>query len=143
MNREIITSVACDYCRAPAKLVSGDKLYPHRPDLAIKQFWNCPRCQAWVGCHADTHKPHGRLADAQLRVWKVRAHSLLDPIIRRRFERKALADPTYTFAMARGGRYKRLSELMGITPKETHIGLFSVEQCRRVVELCESGAIEK
>jgi hypothetical protein len=45
--------------------------------------------------------------------------------------------------MARGGRYKKLAELMGISKKECHIGMFDVDQCRRVVEICSSGALQE
>lgn len=43
--------------------------------------------------------------------------------------------------MARGGRYKKLAELMGLSMAECHIGMFDEEQCRKVVELCASGAL--
>jgi len=57
----------CDYCQQQAKLVTGDIIYPHRPDLYSKKIWHCEPCRAWVGTHKGTVKPLGRLANAELR----------------------------------------------------------------------------
>ncbi len=135
--------VNCDYCRQPAALVDGTVIYPHRPDLAHKHFYNCAPCAAWVGCHPGTTNPLGRLADAELRAAKQSAHAAFDPIWKARFFAKAKADPKYTRGMARGGRYKKLAEVMGIPKAECHIGMFDVQQCRRVVEICRSGALQE
>jgi len=39
--------------------------------------------------------------------------------------------------MSKGDAYKQLSEFMGLSKKETHIGLFDIEQCKLVVAFCE------
>lgn len=57
----------CSYCNNEAKLVSGNVIYPHRPDLAYLRFWQCAPCAAYVGCHKGTTKPLGRIANAELR----------------------------------------------------------------------------
>lgn len=56
----------CDYCLNEAELVSGYSIYPHRPDLYHKNFYQCKPCDAWVGCHPNTTNPLGRLADSWL-----------------------------------------------------------------------------
>ena len=33
--------------------------------------------------------------------------------------------------------YKWLSEQLGMPRKDTHIGMFDVDQCKRVVEICK------
>jgi len=38
--------------------------------------------------------------------------------------------------MSRKKAYALLSEKMGLTPEETHIGMFDVEQCNSVIILC-------
>jgi hypothetical protein len=136
-------TINCDYCAQPAALVTGDVIYPHRPDLAHKQFLHCAPCKAWVGCHPGTTNPLGRLANAELRAAKIAAHDAFDPIWKARFAEKSQRDSGYTRGMARGGRYKKLAELMGISKKECHIGMFDVDQCRRVVEICSSGALQE
>ena len=62
-------TVLCDYCGGAAKLVGGEVIYPHRPDLAELKFWHCAPCRAYVGCHRKNKKhgqdgmqPLGRLA---------------------------------------------------------------------------------
>jgi hypothetical protein len=72
----------------------------------------------------------------------MKAHAAFDPIWQNRFRIKSKLDPKYKQAMARGGRYKKLAEAMGMSMKECHIGMFDVEQCKRVVEICQSGLID-
>jgi len=132
----------CPYCGNFSSKVTGKEIYPHRPDLFHKAFYQCAPCDAYVGCHPGTDKPLGRLADAELRRWKSIAHAAFDPIWKARFERKRQVDQKYRKHHARGGRYKRLAELLGIPSKECHIGIFDVTLCKRVYTLCKSGALE-
>jgi hypothetical protein len=115
--------ITCHYCGKPAELVGGDTIYPHRPDLAEKKFWNCTPCKAYVGCHPGTENPLGRLADAELRQAKMAAHAAFDPIWKegRTYRRDA---------------YAWLAQALNLTPDECHIGMFDKEGCQRVVEVC-------
>lgn len=129
MSASVTTSraVACDYCTRPAELVHGDTIYPHRPDLAKHNFWYCGPCQAWVGCHNGAHggkTPLGRLANATLRAAKGRAHAAFDPIWKSR-------------RMSRTDAYAWLSKALGLPARETHIGMFDVAMCNRVVAIME------
>lgn len=114
----------CPYCGNDAELTAGYKVYPHRPDLAGLKIWACFPCDAWVGTHKNSqdHKPLGRMANAELRKAKMAAHAAFDPWWK-------------SGQMTRHAAYKRLSELMGLDPKDTHIGMFDVEQCKSVVLL--------
>lgn len=127
----------CDYCSQPAELVTGAVIYPHRPDLGSLNFWRCAPCDAYVGCHEagsyrmlGSHKirhagfePLGRLANAELRAAKQAAHKAFDPIWRCQY-------------MKRKEAYAWLAEKLGIAVEDTHIGMFDVAMCRRVVEVC-------
>jgi hypothetical protein len=115
----------CPYCGNDAELKTGYHVYPHRPDLAHLKIWACDPCDAWVGTHKNspTHAPLGRLANAELRRAKMAAHAAFDPLWK-------------SGQMTRKEAYKRLSEKMGLTKEQTHIGMFDVEQCRAVVLLC-------
>jgi hypothetical protein len=115
--------VPCPYCGALAALVHGDVVYPHRTDLKEKRFYICPPCKAWVGCHPGGTKPLGRLANAELRRWKMEAHAHFDPLWMRR-------------VMSRTKAYKWLALELGLTVEETHIGMFDVAMCKKVVEAC-------
>jgi hypothetical protein len=121
----------CSYCAAAAKLVTGAEIYPHRPDLAALQFWQCKPCDAFVGCHkagsgyGDGTRPLGRLANAALRKAKMRAHAAFDPLWKTR-------------QMGRRNAYALLAQKLGIPVDRAHIGEFDEAMCARVVEVCKT-----
>lgn len=117
-------SVRCDYCQREADLVTGADIYPHLPELHAKEFWRCRPCGAYVGCHAGTRNPLGRLANAELRLAKVAAHAAFDLFWRSR-------------GWGRNAAYRWLSDRLGIPRAQCHIGMFDVETCARVVAMCE------
>lgn len=117
-----LQAVICSYCQQPAQLVGGDVIYPHRPDLYALRFYQCEPCDAWVGCHRETAKPLGRLANAELRQAKQDAHAAFDPLWQ-------------SGRMKRKDAYSWLASRLGI--ETAHIGEFDVETCRRVVEICQ------
>ena len=121
-------TIRCDYCQQPAELVTGADIYPHRHDLSSKAIWRCAPCGAWVGCHYGTTQPLGRLANAELRKAKMAAHAAFDPLWKSR-------------RMRRGEAYRWLSKELGIPFEQTHIGMFDVETCRRVVEACQKESV--
>lgn len=118
----------CPYCNNEAQLVGGDAIYPHRPDLHSLRFWKCTPCDAWVGCHAGTERPLGRLANAELRRAKMEAHAAFDPLWK-------------SGQMKRKDAYGWLTTQLGIKRHDCHIGAFDVETCLRVVEVCKSALI--
>lgn len=120
MNRE----VNCDYCGEPAELVTGREVYPHRPDLYKKQIWRCKPCEAYVGCYGGSDKPMGRLANEMLREMKMAAHKI--------FDRKWKVGH-----MTRSEAYAWLSEKLGVPIEKCHIGMFDVDDCKRVVAACK------
>lgn len=130
----------CPYCGAPSFFLQNSACIYHGNDYG--PVYICPPCQAWVGCHPGTTRPLGRLADAELRKAKIRTHDEFDRTWRALFERRRRSDPKYSHRRARGSRYKRLAELLGITQQDCHIGIFDVQQCMQVVDLCRSGALD-
>lgn len=131
----------CPYCGQFSVKVGGEAIYPHRSDLFHKIFYQCQPCDAYVGSHPGQDKPLGRLANSELRTWKKRAHAAFDPIWQNRFERRSAEDAKYKKGMARGGRYKKLAALMGIDTRDCHIGMFDIEKCQQVIEICNSGKL--
>jgi hypothetical protein len=115
----------CPYCGNDAELTTGYKVYPHRLDLADLKIWACMPCDAWVGTHKNspTHAPLGRLANAELRAAKRAAHAAFDPLWK-------------GGQMSRSKAYALLAQKMGIDPKDAHIGMFDVEQCKTVILFC-------
>jgi len=92
----------------------------------------CRKCSAWVGVHEGTDKAKGRLANAELRHWKRQAHSSFDKIWKRQL---LLGIPKHK---ARNEAYAWIAKQMNKDVKDTHIGMFDIEQCKQVIELCDS-----
>lgn len=116
--------IICPYCNRHSKIVNGDVIYPHRKDLTFKKFHLCAQCEAYVGCHDKTGKPLGRLADAELRGYKVRAHYAFDPLWK-------------SGVMTRTQAYSWLTDaLKPYLNGPAHIGEFDVEMCKRVIAIC-------
>ena len=132
-----IHEVYCPYCNAIALLESSTKIYGKDFGLAYICS-NYPTCDAYVGVHKKDNKPLGRLANKELRNWKMRAHSVFDPLWQRKLvKRKKERGESYKKYYARGSGYKWLAEQLGIDKKHCHIGQFDVETCKRVVQLCK------
>lgn len=111
--------VTCDYCGKPAHYIDSAAVYGR----SYGMIYHCPDCHAWVGVHRGTDKPKGRLANAALREWKKAAHAAFDPLWAQG-------------KMKRNEAYAWLAGRMGLTPEETHIGMFDEAQCRQVVQIC-------
>lgn len=129
-------AINCDYCDRPAELVSGADIYAHRPDLADKKIWRCLPCGAYVGCHPRANKkgrggqgdgavPLGRLANAELRRAKMAAHAAFDPLWKSK-------------SMRRKEAYAWLATQLGISVDNCHIGMFDVDGCNAVIQVCSS-----
>lgn len=114
-------TVICPYCNGNAELVDSAEIYNGR---SYGMSYLCRPCWAYVGCHKGTNKPLGRLADADLRHWKQRAHAAFDPMWKQ---------GNYT----RNKAYAWLAEQLGLTKDECHIGMFDIYMCQKVIEVCE------
>ena len=121
----------CPYCDSPSKLVGGDVIYPHRPDLSGKKFYHCDPCGAWVGCHPKSTRALGRLANVVLREAKRQAHAAFDPLWKAKIKRHGV--PKWE---ARGAGYAWLAKQLGISADDCHIGMMDEAMCRRVIEVC-------
>lgn len=125
---EILTGKTCPYCGSPSKLVDSIEIY----GKSYGMIYLCRPCDAYVGCHRGSTIAKGRLADKELRQWKKAAHGFFDALWRRKMKRG------YTKEQARSAAYRWLSEQMGIDFEYTHIGMFNIDQCRRVVDICKA-----
>ena len=80
-----MVEVICPYCGKPAALVDDEVIYGR--SYGHKAYW-CKPCDAYVGCHKGTETPMGRLANRELRKWKMRAHAAFDMIWKCRYMRR-------------------------------------------------------
>lgn len=125
-HRKIFRGQICPYCkRSPVLLVNSTQVYGKDRG----PVWICFPCKAWVGVHRNSveYKPLGRLANAELRLWKRKAHDAFDQLWR-------------SGHMTRKEAYAWLSKRLGIPKAFTHIGMFSLATCQRVVGLAEARA---
>jgi hypothetical protein len=133
-----MTSVTCNYCNRPARLVHGPDLYPHRPDLSHVKAWRCDPCNAQVGCHDETEKPKGTLAKPELMRARGAAHNAFDPVwqnFRQAYpEGSGVPEPVLR-RIARDRAYKWLTHHMGLTHGQAHIGEMDEFECARVVAI--------
>lgn len=129
INREaILSGQMCPYCGNETRFVDSTIVY----GSSYGKIYHCAPCKAWVGVHRGTTNALGRLADDDLRYWKKEAHRCFDAIWQRKLENG------FSKFNARTALYKWLSEQMGIEKQYTHIGMFNIEQCRWVIELCKN-----
>lgn len=112
--------VYCDYCGSPAEFVDSSVIYGR----SYGYVYLCRCCNAYVGVHAGTDIPLGRLANEELRHWKKAAHAAFDPLWK-------------YGGMRRNEAYSWLAKQLGTLPSQTHIGMFDVDLCRMAISVSE------
>ena len=134
---KIIEGKICPYCNSETELIDTVIIYGR----SYGNAWACknyPKCDAFVGVHKHNNKPLGRLANEVLRTEKKNAHSVFDALWKEKARRLEKDGMKHGDAKGRARRaaYRWLSRQMDIEKKYCHIGMFDVEQCKRVVEIC-------
>lgn len=115
--------VFCPYCGRKAEYVDSKIVY----GKSFGKIYLCRQCMAYVGVHKGTDKPLGRLANAELRYWKRAAHAAFDHL--------------WKYGRFKGFRnvaYGWLAKRMGLPMELTHIGMFDVAQCKKVIQICQN-----
>lgn len=120
-ERKEMTGEVCPYCGKKPVLVYTRLLY--RSGEYDGKSWLCEPCEAWVGCHRGSDVPLGRLANAELREWKVLVHGVFDQLWK-------------SGQYSRTNAYKKLAIKMRIPIERCHIGMFTVEQCKQAYNIC-------
>lgn len=116
-QKRILEGKVCPYCKGDTEFVDSTVVYGR----SYGMIYLCRPCDAYCGVHKGTDKSLGRLANKELRQWKKDAHAHFDKIWQ-------------DGHLKRTSAYQKLSQELGIDPQYTHIGMFSVETCKRVVE---------
>lgn len=114
--------LTCQYCGQATRLVGGDAIYPHRPDLAQRRFYQCAPCDAYVGCHGASSKPLGTVANYRLRQLRQQVHAHFDSLWKQG-------------GMSRSAAYNWLRHRMGLEARECHTALFNEKQCKEALRL--------
>lgn len=117
----------CRYCGGVIRLVPAESVYGlsvERLGKKGEKLYQCQNCNARVGCHKGTARPLGNVANEVLRLKRIEAHQIFDGFWNRQ-------------GMSRTAAYKWLAARMGLPGETAHIGGFEMDQCQRVIELCE------
>lgn len=110
----LLAGKQCYYCGADTVLENSSVVYGQDHGMV----WRCAPCDAYVGCHGDTDRSKGFVANKMLRNLRKRAHAAFDPLWRD-------GGP-----MSRDAAYAELSKHLKTPPDETHIGMFDSDQCQ-------------
>lgn len=112
----------CRYCNNEVIFTSNAEIYGR--EYGNGKCYLCRNCKAFVGVHTGTIIPLGTLANNELRKARNKAHNMFD---------KLWKEPTRI--MKRNDAYYWLAKQMGIKKEDTHIAMFEIEQCNKVIEL--------
>lgn len=117
VQKKIIKGRICPYCKRETEYVDSSVIY----GKSYGMIYLCKPCDAYCGVHKGTNKALGRVANAELRHWKKEAHEHFDKLWKFKYWKRTAA-------------YRELSNYLNIPSKYTHIGMFSVETCKKVVQ---------
>ncbi len=107
----------CPYCKKEAKWCENKERYGRNFGKSYMCYW-CKDCDAYVCCHENTRRPLGTMANKELRVLRMKAHSVIDPMWKQKnWSRKEM--------------YSHLKEVFG---KTIHIGESDEETCREIIK---------
>jgi hypothetical protein len=124
MEESIKKGRKCPYCEGASTFVDGKEIYGQHTNYGM--FYLCKTCNAYVGVHKGTDVALGRLANAELRRWKQKAHNALDELWKDKPNWKAERRKAYSW----------IAQELKLVEGEAHIGLFDIEQCRMVEKIC-------
>ena len=110
----------CPYCQKEAPWVENKMIYGKNYGRSFMCYY-CKPCDAMVGCHNNTRKPLGTMANRELRQWRMKAHAEFDPIWKNK-------------GLKRKKAYWMLTDHFG---REIHIGESDIETCKQIIEYCK------
>lgn len=128
MKNKRIYQIYCPYCGAsavfrPASTVHGADTIDRKSYLYLCSNW--PACDAYVSAHKTDRRPMGTLANSRLRHKRILAHHALEKLRKERH-------------MDKWASYIWLQINLGLDERHAHIGMFSEQQCNRLISLCHS-----
>jgi hypothetical protein len=118
--------VFCPYCALQAHKILGVALFPEREPLKNKIYYVCHDCDAYIGCHAKTHHPYGRLANSELRALKAEVHQRLLKIHKGEDR-----------LMKKHEAYEYLANEMNMSRSVCQVSYFTVQQCQEAIAILD------
>jgi len=107
----------CPFCGGKVEWVENKQIYGKNYGKSY-MIWLCKPCDAYVGCHNNTEKPLGTLANKETREARKKAHAVFDPL-------------WVSGRMSRKKAYRFLSDSFG---KNVHIAQSNVATCFEIIE---------
>jgi hypothetical protein len=115
-NLEI--KINCPYCEKEAPWCENKEKYGKNYGKSYMCYY-CKDCDSYVGCHENTRKPLGTMANKELRQWRMSVHEYIDPLWKEG-------------NIKRGSLYRILSEHLGY---EYHTGESDIETCKKILAI--------
>jgi hypothetical protein len=113
--------VICPKCNKEAPWVENKEKYGKNYGKSYMCYF-CKPCGTYVGCHNNTRKPLGKMADKPTMEARKKAHAVFDPLWK-------------SGGMTRKQAYKHLAKLMG--EKEVHIGESEEAKCNEIIKVLQ------
>jgi hypothetical protein len=110
----------CPYCNKEAEWTENKAIYGRNYGKSYMCYY-CKSCNAYVGCHNNSRKPLGTMANSELREWRKKAHDVFDPLWKGK--QKSMRDTVY----------KKISHDFGFP---VHIGESDIETCKKIITWC-------
>jgi len=109
--------IFCPYCEKEAKWCENKVIYGRNYGKSYMCYY-CEDCNAYVGCHNNSKKPLGTMADGELREWRKKVHAKIDPLWKENnWERSTI--------------YKKLKRYYG---SHVHIGDSDIDLCADILK---------
>jgi hypothetical protein len=108
----------CPYCGQEAVWCENKEIYGRNFGRSYMMYL-CKPCDARVGCHQNSKRALGTMANKELREWRMKAHAVIDPLWR-------------DGKLPRSEVYRRLSKVIGV---EVHVGEADVEMCQKIIQV--------
>jgi hypothetical protein len=125
---KILAGQICPYCNCETILVSDKDIYGANSTYGGMYFRCINNPDHYVGTYKKDKRSLGRLADNELRTWKMKGHEAFDPLWKS--DNKIFSNQNLA--------YKWLSNAMQLDLKYTHFGMFTIEQCQYAISLCNN-----
>jgi len=110
----------CPFCFIEAVWVENKEIYGKNYGKSY-MCWLCKDCDAYVGCHNNTKKPLGIMANAETRQYRMKVHKNIDKLWK-------------SGIISRKELYKEITKKLGLK-KQYHTGYADIKMCKQLLEL--------
>lgn len=121
-TQKLMAKMICPYCNKEAVWTENKTVYGRNYGKSVMCYY-CKPCDAYVGCHQNTRKPLGTMANKELREWRKKAHAVIDPLWKNN-------------GMKRREVYLMLKRKIG---REIHVGESDIETCKEICRVMGGG----